>query len=200
MKRAILGFLVLAFYSAAMTNGFIDEVREKTITATKPADNNCLLMLANSTSDAAKCDFFKCFEERFPCGQKFWILNWGLKYCRRYAEPNYIQNFTESGKTLIRHVNQCLPKSLEKFYKTKKTLKCKRLMHEAFEAQGKCYAEVKDLFCKAFPENKHAFIKVLDKSDLLNYDSMMMIKKTADKCVPKIDFVQLMMGSGGKSG
>ena len=200
MKRAFAyyGLLVVALYSAALATGFMDEVREKNCAATKAVDNNCLQTLVNATSDAAKCDFFKCFEERFPCGQKYWILNWGLKYCRRYAEPTYIQYFTESGKQLIRHVNQCLPKSLEKFYKTKKTLKCKRLMHDAFEAQGKCYSEVKDLFCKAFPENKLAFIKVLDKSDLLNYDSMMMIKKTADKCVPKIDFVQLMMGS--KSG
>ena len=170
--------------------------QEKIVQATKPLDEKCLeLIKSKNTSTLNRCHFFKCFEERFPCGNHFWIMNWGYKYCRRYADPEFSSKFTKTGKKLLSHINKCLPKSLEKYYKTKKAIHCKRLTTQAFEAQGKCYQEVQKDFCVGFPENKDLFTKVLDQQDFFNMESISMIRATAEKCRPKIDLQALMFGN-----
>jgi hypothetical protein len=125
-------------------------------------------------------------------------MNWGYKYCRRYADPEFTSKFTSRGKTLLAHINKCLPRHLEKFYKSKKSVNCKRLYSQAFDAQHKCYAEQQKDFCVAFPENKDLFVKVLDQSDFLNFDSISMIRKSVEKCEPKINLSDLLT-SGGSS-
>lgn len=169
---------------------------DKTVIAKHPINNTCIEILRGKNMTLMqRCEFFKCFEERFPCGNKFWIMNWGYKYCRRYADPEFTSKFTDRGKVLLEHINKCLPKQLEKFYKTKKSLNCKRLYNQAFEVQHKCYAEKQKDFCVAFPENKELFIKVLDQSDFLNFDSISMIKKSVEKCEPKINLSDMFMGN-----
>lgn len=128
-------------------------------------------------------------------GSEFWITNWGYKYCSRYADPTFSGSFTPSGQKLLTHVNSCLPKSMKRAYK-RGFQNCKRLQQEAFRAQGKCYARVQKLFCKAFPENSDKFTAVLDQSDFFNMDSVRMIKDTADRCEPKIDLAKLMFPDG----
>lgn len=173
--------------------GFMDDLPEKTVAAKKAVDPDCLKALHNATLNVSRCDFFKCFEERFPCGNRYWMINWGFKYCRRYAESDFNKNFTQTGQQLLKFVNfDCLPKTLEKFYKTKRSIKCRKLHHDIFEAQTKCYIESKSLFCKGFPENRLLFAKAMDKQDMLNYDSMMMVKKAADKCTPKLDLMSMI--------
>ena len=165
---------------------------EKTVRPKGKVDKKCLDLLTNTNkTQLERCDFFKCFEERFSCGNKFWIMNWGYKYCRRYADQKFIDQFTPDGKTLLSYINQCLPSKLEKFYKSKRSIRCKTLSNNMFEAQGKCYEEIQKTFCKAFPENSNLFMNILDQSDLMNMDSFSMIKKVADQCEPKIDFFSL---------
>ena len=191
-------FLLVAIFisiNVLQVSGIIDTLGDKVAKAKKGVDKACLdLLTAPNITYMQRCEFFKCFEERFQCGNKYWIINWGYKYCRRYADQTFIDKFTEDGKKLLEHVNKCLPKNFEKFYKSKRSLRCKKLSQDAFLAQGKCYQEAQELFCKAFPENKELFIKVLDQSDFINLDSISMIRKTAEKCNPKIDFFSLMSG------
>ena len=162
--------------------GFVDTLPEKTAKIKKNVDQSCLdLLHSANVTQLNRCEFFKCFEDRFPCGKQYWIMNWGYKYCRRYANSEFTAKFNEDGKKLLEHVNKCLPKHFEKFYKSKRSLRCKKLSQDAFEAQGRCYQEVQSLFCKAFPENKELFIQVLDNHDFVNLDSISMIRKTADR-------------------
>lgn len=165
---------------------------ERHLTPKKEIDHKCLEKLHNENATLMeRCEFFKCFEERFPCGKDYWIMNWGYKYCRRYANPTFIANFTQTGKELLDAVNKCLPKKFEKFYR-KTTCRCRRLFNEAFDEQAKCYLEIKDKFCKGFNENKILFVKVLDYADIMMPDAISMIKKAASGCKPKIDLLSMI--------
>ena len=196
MNKTSLAFVLVLASSCIflVTQCFIESLPDKTAKMKKNTpDKLCLeLLTASNITNLERCEFFKCFEDRFACGKQYWIMNWGYKYCRRYANPDFIARFTDLGKQLLEHVNKCLPKHLERFYKVKKPMKCNKLSQDAFEAQGKCYQDQQSLFCKAFPENKDLFIEVLDHRDFINMNSVSMIRKTAEKCVPKIDLISLI--------
>jgi hypothetical protein len=42
---------------------------EKTVNAVHPYNKTCV-DLSKSTKAASKCEFHKCFEDRFPCGMR----------------------------------------------------------------------------------------------------------------------------------
>lgn len=35
------------------------------------------------------CDFYDCFEQRFPCGSSGYALGYGGKYCRKFQQPQF---------------------------------------------------------------------------------------------------------------
>jgi hypothetical protein len=195
-KVSLFLFLAMCVFLQHSAHGFIDNLPEKTVKpkTLKHEQRHVDLLFNTNITHSERCEFFKGFEDRFPCGKQYWIMNWGYKYCRRYADPKFVARFTAHGRKLLEHVNRCLPKHFEKMYKSKRPLRCKKLSQEAFEAQGKCYQEEQALFCTAFPQNKELFIEVLDHNDFANLDSISMIRKTAEKCEPKIDFLKMMSG------
>ncbi len=71
-------------------------------------------------------------------------------------------------------------------------MRCKRFYEQAFDAQGKCYAEMGDRFCKVFPENKNQFMKTMERDDYMNTYFISMVKNTLGKCKPPIDLFSLM--------
>ena len=174
------------------------KLNDKVIMLTEEASQKCLSYLhASNMTELERCEFFKCFEERIPCGPEFWIQNWGYKYCVRYANPQFVAKFTPAGKGFLKHLNKCLPKALSKLYKTQlPQVSCKQLSRLAFEAQGKCYQSKRSQFCAAFSENNNLFIKVLDKNDFFNMDSIAMIKNSSAKCTPKLNLMSMLLRSG----
>ena len=51
---------------------------EKTIRPKSNVEQRCLdLLTIKNKTQIERCEFFKCFEERFPCGNKYWVMNWG---------------------------------------------------------------------------------------------------------------------------
>jgi len=193
MNKKTSSVLVVLIVSIVTVNAIFDNLPDKRVKARKPVDESCLAILHNRNATLMeRCEFFKCFEDRYPCGSNYWVINWGYKYCRRYADQTFIDKFTDVGKELLAFINECLPNHFEKFYKSKRQLRCKKLYRDAFEAQGDCYAQVQEKFCKAFPENKKLFIEVLDPADFMNIDSITMIRKTAENCEPKLDLLSIM--------
>jgi hypothetical protein len=190
-KIFLASLLVLAVVLDVAQAQFL---KNKVVKATKPVDESCLAFIerGNNFTQAEVCQFYMCFEDRFPCGSEYWIINWGYKYCARYADSTFNDEFTQAGRELLAHVNTCLPRSLRRSYVRSNTINCKLLQLQAFKIQGKCYEREQELFCKGFPENSHLFTKVLDQSDFFNMDSVKMIKDTAEKCDPKIDLAKLM--------
>lgn len=168
------------------------DLADRRIVAKKDIDPKAIKLLHNTNATLLeRCEFFKSFEDRFPCGKDYWIMNWGYKYCRRYANPEFIANFTKVGQELLDAVNKCLPNKFEKFYR-RKQIHCKRLHDEAFDEQASCYNDVKEKFCKGFGENKLLFVKVLDYADLMVNKAFQMIKKAASGCKPKIDLLNIL--------
>jgi hypothetical protein len=75
MQRLMLSVILLqSFYFLAEC--FSEN--EKTVKPKVNVDQRCLDLLASKNkTQIEKCEFFKCFEERFPCGNKYWVMNWG---------------------------------------------------------------------------------------------------------------------------
>jgi hypothetical protein len=124
-------------------------------------------------------------------GTQYWNLKWGMKYCKKYAEPAVFSAFTLDGQKFLNMSNQCLGVQLEKIYKTEKTLKCKAFHQNVFKMQGKCYADNLEVFCKAFPENKVQFNKLTDMKDNMDQNFLAMMKTALGKCTPPIDLFSL---------
>ena len=163
--------------------GASNALEDKLIVARKSVDAKCLAILRNTTAiDRNRCEFYKCFEERFPCGSSYYVMNLGYKYCIRYTANNFSSNFTEQGKKLIDQMVDCLPRAFEKTYKTKKSVKCGRLNKEGYEAQEKCYVDKLDAFCKGLPENKALFRKAMDFGDILSYEAIAMMQRMGKRC------------------
>lgn len=185
-------YLFLFILCSISVMGF-DNLVFKKVVPKEQIDENCLEILNSSNiTNLERCEFYSCFEKRFPCGKEYWIMNWGYKYCRRYANENFARNFTIIGQKLLNHVNRCLPKHFEKIYKSSRPISCKKLYNKAFEAQTNCYLNIQKDFCSAFSQNKFFFIKAMDNSDILNFESIAMIKKATESCSPKIDFFSLV--------
>ena len=183
---AILSFiLTITFCNAQLT--------EKTVKAAGLLNKTCL-NIAKNPKTIGKCEFFRCFEDRFPCGPQYWNLRWGMKYCKKYTDPEVLDTFTPMGKKLLNQTNTCVGLQLEKIFQKDKTLKCKSFHQNAFKIQGKCYAENQELFCKSFPENRVQFNKVTDMKDAMDASFLSMIKGALGKCDPPIDIFSLMSG------
>lgn len=108
-------------------------IDEKTIKAAKVVNETCLKL---ARTDKVGCEFFKCLEDRFPCGPQYWTMRWGIKYCKKYNDPSIVKTFTVEGQELLNYTYSCITKNLEKTYKSKAPMKCKRFYDNAFKIQG----------------------------------------------------------------
>lgn len=65
MNKFLIGLTLLATLNCAVNCQFL---KNKNVKATKPVDQKCLEFLKKDNQTSV-CDFYKCFEERFPCGK-----------------------------------------------------------------------------------------------------------------------------------
>ena len=169
---------------------------DKLIIEMKKLDQNCLDLLANTTHEPSRCEFYKCFEERFPCGAGGYIMAIGHKYCTKYHP--HLSEFTQSGVDLINHMVECLPRCLaEKVYSKRRSIRCRSMRKEAYSLQEKCYMEKIELFCTGMRENRKAFGRSMDITDVLNGEAIGMMKRLSEKCGEKGDILSLAFKYGG---
>ena len=91
-------FLIGIFFIISNVHG--QYPGDKIISPNGTINAQCLDLIRGINKNLTRlqsCDAFKCFENRFPCGKRHWILNWGYKYCVRYSDPEYLKKFTEKG-------------------------------------------------------------------------------------------------------
>lgn len=191
MKYLFIILSVLVFLS-------LKTCESKLVIAKKPMEQNCLNYLVNTTHEISRCEFYKCFEERFPCGSGNYVMNLGYKYCRRYSEEDTFKQFTKAGQDLTNHLVYCLPRAFEKIYKTKKAIRCGQLNKDGYKAQEECYIEVLDSFCNGLQENKNVYGKKMDLMDVISPDGIAIMRRMAERCGKKIDVLQLVLAFGGK--
>ncbi len=176
--------LLLVLFVIAISDVLTFRLLEKAVRPVGPINEKCI--------HTEGCEFFECFEKRFPCGRDYWMMKWGLKYCAKYANPAIYNSFTADGRNMLNFTMACQKKFVEKQYRSERPMRCKRFYEQAFEGQGKCYAEMGDTFCKVFPKNKNQFMKTMDRDDYMNSYFMTMVKNTLGKCSPPIDLFVLM--------
>ena len=189
----IFHFLLTTIIASTLVSG---QLLEKTVKATSPSNKTCIEI--GRLTNISRCESFKCFEDRFPCGNQYFNIRWGMRYCSKYSNTNFMGSFKPDARKFFNLTNQCLAKWLENSYEKETAIKCKTFHQNAFKEQTKCYEEHQDLFCKILPENAEQFKKLIDIKDFNDQSFATMMKYTCSKCKPSIDLIKIM--STGRSG
>lgn len=73
MNKAIIFTLICVSLASIAQGQFL---QNKIVKATKPIDKECLALLDKpNKTQMDNCNFYKCFEERFPCGNFYsWLI------------------------------------------------------------------------------------------------------------------------------
>ncbi|CAF0791651.1 unnamed protein product [Adineta steineri] len=150
------------------------------VQATQPINQTCL----NFGSDY-DCQFYSCFEERFPCGSKYWMLKWGHKYCTRTQKS--LLNFDKNGQKLLQQISNCLTnKLLKQRYYTLNKVNCEQLRLAGQRILHECYMLNSKLFCNAFQgKNRDCFFQLIDDDDRRDLTVIRTLTSVGQKCTPK---------------
>ncbi|XP_060064824.1 uncharacterized protein LOC132545166 [Ylistrum balloti] len=113
-------------------------------------------------AEEGSCDFFDCYEARFPCRRCGFAANPERNFCRRFFNPNNYRNFDVQGQQWIRSAHLCLTRIMLSLY-VQNTVSCavsKRIM---MNAVSNCYLGNSELsFCDMFETNQFAFFRLYD--------------------------------------
>ncbi|RPA76036.1 hypothetical protein BJ508DRAFT_417762 [Ascobolus immersus RN42] len=81
------------------------------------------------------CAFYKtCLEDKYKCGEKGYPLNYGYKYCKKFADAK--SKFSTKGQTWVTNTMKCLQKKLVS-HTSGST--CTKLEKAAFASHSTCY-------------------------------------------------------------
>ncbi|XP_025088642.1 uncharacterized protein LOC112560798 [Pomacea canaliculata] len=133
----------------------------------KPVDSQCV-----AHGEAGRCDFYKCFEDRLPCGEQGYMIKYGQPYCARF-ERVYTA-FSPQGQDFINGTSQCLTRGLLHLYRTD-TVDCHRLSHDAFDLISSCYSA--NGFCDVVKENAAVFADVFQARHLFMHGALKIWKE-----------------------
>jgi len=184
-------FLAVLLVTFCVANG--QRLLEKSVRAVGSVNQTCVNLRTNAKiSIQERCQFFDCFEKRFPCGPQYFVANFGLKYCVRYTSPKFLEKVDADAAEFALKSTDCTLASFEKLYPSTRSMRCKRLFENSFEVQTKCYSKYQNLFCAAFTRNVQHFLKVIDNNDLMNPSLMGMMKQLGSKCDPPVDIMQFI--------
>ncbi|CAF0844940.1 unnamed protein product [Didymodactylos carnosus] len=148
------------------------------IKAVKPFNRTCA-----GYAHSNNCEYYQCFEERFPCGEKYWMKVWGYKYCERLTK--HLQNFDSVGQRLVLHIKKCLFKKFSNArYYNMNEINCNQLKTSAYRLLYECYTENR-LFCDAYDSNRNCFQELIDNNERHDYQAMKTMIGVANKCHPK---------------
>lgn len=185
----MLRFLIVIILALSFVTS--QKINEKTVRPSAPVNKTCIQILRRNSSLAEKCEFFKCFEKRFPCGLNYYAMNWAHKYCLKHSDSEFYNKLTQTGQFVADQLNICLPQSFEKIYKQRRSLNCKKFYEHAFKLQTQCYKDIQQKFCEGFAENKNTFLRVIDQNDLMNSLLLNMMQTVVEPCEPKIDLMSI---------
>ena len=137
------------------------------------------------------CQFYSCFEERFPCGSSYWMLKWGQKYCLRIKNSRI--NFDRTGQLLIEQISACITDKLVKQrYYTMNQINCEQLRLAGQRIVHECYMNNAKLFCNAFQgKNRDCFAELIDHDDQNDLSIIRTLSSVGQKCQPKKRLVDM---------
>lgn len=100
------------------------------------------------------CHFYTCFDERHPCTNNNYALNYGWRYCVRF-EQNYPM-FTQQGKDWVNNTRKCAMDKMLEFYEATH-INCEDVQAEMKDNHGRCEADHGLCDSNLLTENKEAF-------------------------------------------
>ncbi|CAF1243735.1 unnamed protein product [Rotaria magnacalcarata] len=151
-----------------------------TVQATTSINQTCL-----NFGHRNNCQFYKCFEERFPCGPNYWMSKWGYKYCTRMRKS--LSNLDGNGQELIKQISTCLTnKLIKQRYYTMNVINCENLRLAGQRIVHECYITSAELFCNAFKgKNRNCFNQLIDNEDRQDLTLIRTLLAVGQRCTPK---------------
>lgn len=133
--------------------------------------------------EEGNCEFYKEFSDAKGCEETDYLMGYGYKYCRRFAETE--KEFTAEGKKWINCVRRKLTNFLVPFYKQiyeEESDTCAEIKDKAFGSHSDIYIECG--FCNICIDNKAAlwdtyYLMDFLKSPVLSFEQIL---DTADQC------------------
>ncbi|XP_033743767.1 uncharacterized protein LOC117329753 [Pecten maximus] len=117
-------------------------------------------------AEEGSCEFFACYEERFPCRRCGYAANPERNFCRRFYHPNNYRNFDLQGQQWIASAHLCLNRIMLSLY-VQNRVSCAVSMSTMMSAVAQCYLGNPELsFCEVFQRNQQAFLQLYDSRDL----------------------------------
>ncbi|ESO88441.1 hypothetical protein LOTGIDRAFT_234508 [Lottia gigantea] len=145
--------------------------RDRVVQADGEVDSTC-----QGSGAEGSCEFYNCFERRFPCRARGYMLRFGYHYCQRFEDvDNYRHEFNPQAQNFLTASQQCMTKKLSEQFYSENQVNCHDLEHAAFRIMGDCYLEKG--FCDIFWDNREAFAKVFDSGDLFDSSSLKIWKQ-----------------------
>ncbi|XP_069131472.1 uncharacterized protein [Argopecten irradians] len=117
-------------------------------------------------ADIGSCEFFDCYEERFPCGRCGFAANPERNFCESFFRPQNYGNFDLQGQRWIESVHLCLNRMLLSLY-VQNSVTCADSLTIMTNALSRCYRGISRLhFCEIFQTNQLAFMLLYDSRDI----------------------------------
>ncbi|CAC5385069.1 unnamed protein product [Mytilus coruscus] len=146
----------------------------KTITAKTDVRPECIDWAHNGT-----CDFYDCFEQRFPCGSSGYALGYGGKYCRKFQQSQFRSLFNTAGQVFLDKMSKCEMDAVLPFYE-QQSITCSTEYDLVFKHQEDCY--IQSGYCDVVLDNFDGFLKTFDRADFLNFKLINQVLNAAKRC------------------
>ncbi|OWF48919.1 uncharacterized protein LOC110452451 [Mizuhopecten yessoensis] len=115
-------------------------------------------------AEEGSCDFFDCYENRFPCRTCGFAADPERNYCRRFF--NNYSNFDRQGQQWITSAHQCLTRVMLSLY-VQNSVSCKVSKRTMVDAVSYCYHGNSTLsFCDIFQTNQYAFLQLYNRRNM----------------------------------
>ncbi|XP_061164014.1 uncharacterized protein LOC133173102 [Saccostrea echinata] len=165
--------LVAVFLFVTVSNAFVVDMFRDLVSScsdakkpTNPVQDVSQTCLENAASGS--CNFYDCFEQRFPCGNCGFSKHYGTYDCEKFYQPVYYNQFNDLGKRWIKATGDCLINTLKQFY-TQDTVRCRMIKTTMMDHVSTCYLHnaANISFCDVFWDNRDALMGVYEASSFL---------------------------------
>ncbi|KAK6725766.1 hypothetical protein RB195_004218 [Necator americanus] len=139
-----------------------------------------LLITANSVGGGS-CDVYKQLEKEASCGEKGYLVEYGLRNCLKFNSSEIRSQFTAAGRKFLDCTTDCLIAHLQDLFRNN-TPSCPTIHDSAFDSHVTCY--LKCDFCKVCKTEKFALMRSYDTSDFFSFDALSAVFKVMKACGP----------------
>ncbi|KAK3577216.1 hypothetical protein CHS0354_030486 [Potamilus streckersoni] len=111
------------------------------------------------------CDFYRCFERRFPCGRDGYVVNHATYFCDKLKLNT--QYFNDEAKAAINASNVCLISHFRSLYQGDSTT-CETIKQTGIEAIVECNARnaARPDYCQLVRNNWDGYWRLFSARDM----------------------------------